>query len=68
MAMMRSPSEPRCSVRIGDLLAAKAELERQQSTVKGEIGDRILSLLLIAIADGQLTTRLLATTKSQEFA
>ena len=33
-------------IRTADLLAAKAELERQQETVKVEIGDRILRLLL----------------------
>ena len=33
-------------IRTTDLLAAKAELERQQETVKGELGDRIFQLLL----------------------
>ena len=33
-------------IRTADLLAAKAELERQQETVKVEIGDRVLRLLL----------------------
>ncbi len=33
-------------IRTADLLAAKAELERQQSEEKGSIGDRILRLLL----------------------
>ncbi len=45
-------------IRTADLLAAKAELERQQSTVKVELGDRAVPASFIHYSASQLLARI----------